>query len=585
LFGDAEGDIGQGNLSNDGLIDMLLGISGSFSQYQATPIRHYVNQTPSAYAMDNWHVTPRLSLQLGLRYDALPHAWERSNDVSNFNPANYLQSEAVQWNSDGSQNSKGPGYQVVNGTPFYLNGMGLAGKNGFPRGLVTNDYRTLQPRVGFSEDLFGNGKTVLRGGFGTFFERMQGNDIYDAATNAPFAFDPGATNVYFSNPSTSWVTGETAALPFYAQGVTDLAQNYRAPAVAQFSLGVQHEVKPSVIWVVQYVGNIAWHQNVDRNINTFPLGEDLAVRCNAGDGGDKIPGDTCPATTLTGVGTLGPNTPPPSGAGGAPSSLPNANIYRTYDGYGGITQEENSTNGNYNGFQTGLRVQNKWGLSGELDYTWSHEIDLTSYDLTTVSNPFNLKYDKGSGDLDRRQMLNANYVYKLPIFAKSQGLVHSIAGGWEVAGTFIDETGLVSAGNNQGPEMSISYDTVGLDGGYTNRPNVSGKMSYPKKFGEWFDTSKFSIPTAAWLGGPNQGFGNASKDIVVGPGRVNFTTSLYKSFAITERAHFELRFESFNTFNHTEFNNLNDNLGASQFGQITSVWDPRVLELGAKFVF
>jgi len=584
LFGDAEGDVGQGQLSNDGLMDMLLGISSSFSQYQATPIRHYVNQTPSAYVMDNWHVSPKMTLQLGLRYDALPHAWERANQVANFNPAAYLQSEAVQWNSDGSENPSGPGFTVVNGTPFYLNGMGLAGQNGFPKGLVTNDYRSLQPRVGFSEDLFGNGKTVLRGGFGTFFERMQGNDIYDAATNAPFAFDPGATNVYFSSPSTSWVTGATAALPFFAQGVTDLAQSYRAPAVAQFSLGIQHELRPSVIWVVQYVGNIAWHQNIDRPINNFPLNEDLAVRCDAGDGGDKLAGDTCPASTLTGT-TLGPNYAPPNAAGGAPTNLPNSNIYRTYDGYGGITQEENTTNGNYNGFQTGLRLQNKWGLSGELDYTWSHEIDLTSYDLTTVSNPYNLKYDKGSGDLDRRQMLNANYVYKLPFFNKDSGLVHTIAGGWEIAGTFIDETGLVSAGNNQGPEMSIAYDTVGLDGGYTNRPNVSGKMSYPKKFGEWFDTSKFSIPTPAWLGGANQGFGSARKDAVVGPGRVNFTTSLYKSFAVTERAHFELRFESFNTFNHGEFNGLNDNLGASQYGQITSTWDPRVMELGGKFVF
>ncbi len=135
-------------------------------------------------------------------------------------------------------------------------------------------------------------------------------------------------------------------------------------------------------------------------------------------------------------------------------------------------------------------------------------------------------------------------------------------------------------------------DTIGLGGGYTNRPNVSGKMKYVKKVNsaknEWFDTSLFSRPTAAWDGGQNQGFGSAGKDAVVGPGRVNFTTSLYKSFAITERAHFELRFESFNTFNHTQFNSLNaggpsgDN---GSFGQVTNTWDPRSLELGGKFVF
>ena len=85
--------------------------------------------------------------------------------------------------------------------------MRLAGQGGFPKGLVTNDYNTLQPRIGFSEDLFGNGKTVLRGGFGTFFERMQGNDIYNAATNAPFVNDPERLIVNITNPHTSTQTG------------------------------------------------------------------------------------------------------------------------------------------------------------------------------------------------------------------------------------------------------------------------------------------------------------------------------------------------------------------------------------------
>ena len=83
-------------------------------------------------------------------------------------------------------------------------------------------------------------------------------------------------------------------------------------------------------------------------------------------------------------------------------------------------------------------------------------------------------------------------------------------------------------------------------------------MGYRKKMSNYFDTAKFSgRRPRVWLGGPNLGFGDAGKDAVVGPGRVNFTTSLYKSFAMTERAHFELRFESFNTFNHTEPNGVN----------------------------
>ncbi|MBS1802034.1 MAG: carboxypeptidase regulatory-like domain-containing protein [Acidobacteria bacterium] len=565
LFGPVMGQASFGaNKTGDAFMDMLLGLSSNYNQFMDAPIRHYVNQTPSAYAMDNWHVTPRLSLQLGLRYDALPHAWERSNAVSNFDQSLYLSSAQPKWNSDGSMDPTGPGFQTVGGVQYYLNGIGLAGQNGFPRGLVKNDYSTLQPRVGFSEDISGNGKTVLRGGFGTFFERMQGNDIYNAATTPPYAYSPSAGNVYLSSPNTSWVTGDSAALPFFPSGITNLPQTYRAPAVAQFSLGVQREVTPSVILVVQYVGNLAWHQNIQRHINNYPIDTDLTIRCRAGDGSNSYPGDKCPD-------------------GSTPTNLANGALYRQFQGWGDINQQENTTNGSYNGFQTGLRVQNRWGLSGEVDYTWSHEIDLTTYDLNGISNPFNPKYDKGSGALDRRHILSINYVYKLPIFRGSSGFAHSILGGWEIAGTVVGETGVIPA--NQGPGVSMNYDSIGLGGGYTNRPDQNSKTKYLKKRNEWFDTSAFTLPVPAWLGGANQGFGSARKDAIVGPGRVNFTTSLYKSFAMTERAHFELRFESFNTFNHFQPNGLNVSKGASQFGQITSAWDPRVMELGGKFIF
>jgi hypothetical protein len=592
LFGDSEGNFGFGGTSQgqytgnlaycsgktasdtskscyqgDGIIDMLLGISSNYNQVQALPIRHYVNQTPSAYAMDNWHVTPRLTLQLGLRYDSLPHAWERQNLIANFDPNNFLSSASPVWNADGSMDSTGPGFNsfTVGGVPgqYYVNGMKVAGQAGFPRGLVTNDYKTLQPRVGFSEDLFGNGKTVLRGGFGTFYERMQGNDIYNAGTNPPFYQNPGATFVNLSDPHTSTITGQTASTPFFASGMTTLDLNYRAPAVAQYSLGVQRELSPSVIWVVQYVGNLAWHQNITRNINNFPLNTPMGVRSAGGN-------------VTTADGTTGGSPLPTAGQGNVAN---NSNSFRTFAGFAGINQQENTTNGTYNGFQTGLRIQNKWGLSGELDYTWSHEIDLTTYDLNGISNPWYPKYDKGSGFLDRRQMLNANYMYKLPFFAKSNGLVHSVAGGWEIAGTAIFESGVPVASQYGG------NDTIGLGGGYTNRLNASGKMHYTKKVTAWFDTSKLSAPVAAWAGGQNQGFGSAGKDAIVGPGRVNFTTSLYKSFTFTERAHFELRIESFNTFNHTQFNNIDTKNTDGNFGQVTNTWDPRTLELGGKFVF
>ncbi len=593
LFLDAEGDYTFNNQSGDPFLDMLLGLSNSYSQSQSAPIRHYVNNTVSAYAMDTWHVTPRLSLQLGLRYDALPHAFETSNSIGNFNPAHYLPSEAPAWNNgvggNGSLVTTSPGFETINGGTFYLNGVDLAGVAGVPRGLVNNDFNTLQPRVGFSEDIFGNGKTVIRGGFGTFFERLQGNDIYNAATAAPFANTPSANSVEFSNQGTSWVTGGNAAIPSFAQGSTTMAQIYKAPAVAQFSLGMQHELAPSVIWIVQYVGNIAWHQNIDRNINNYSLNTPLiAPNTNASLGNNYA------AYTRANAGD--PNNYSGTNPGG--QSIPVADQLRQYPGFGNINQQENTTNGNYNGFQTSVRAQNRWGLSGEIDYTWSHEIDITSYDLNDVGNPFNLKYDKGSGAFDRRHILSANYIYDLPFF-KEHGLMHSLLGGWQLAGTTIFESGPVinNGGANIGPHLGINYDPIGLGGGYTNRPNVMGKVKYNrsrsgwllnKNTARWINNSQFSAPIPAWAGGPNQGFGNSGKDAIVGPGRVNFTTSLYKTFAIREGMSLQLRAESFNTFNHSEANGVNNTYtgpGNSTFGQVNSFYDPRSMQFSGKFMF
>ena len=549
-------------ISGDAWMSMALGLSQSYSQAQALPTRHWVNQTTSVYVYDNWKTTPRLNLQLGLRYDALPHAWERNNDVSNFEPATYLNIAPI-FNADGSINPSSSGVYTPVGASnaFYLNGMVFPGTNGIPHGVVNNDYNTLQPRVGFTYDLTGVGKTVLRGGFGTFYERMQGNDIYNIANNSPFQNIPNLNNVYFSNPHCSWASSTSACLsstnlPILPVGLTNLDTTYKAPAVAQFSLGVQHQLLPSVIWTVQYVGNLAWHQNIERPINNFPLTTPNSVRMASANG------------TLTNNG--------------------NANAYRTYAGYGSISQEENSTNANYNGFQTAVRLQDKWGLTGEIDYTYSHMIDITTADLNTVSNPYNLKYDKGSDTTyDRRQILQGNYIYKLPIFNKDSGMLHTALGGWEIAGNWIVESGLpFSAG------LSVNPDPIGLGGGYTNRANVVGKINYHKTADDWFSTPNsdggadpLGVPVAGYAGGPNLGFGNGRKDTFLGPDQVNFVTSLYKDFAVKGSSYFEFRAETFNTFNHTELNYLNSTEGGGFYGQISSAHSGRVMEFGGKFVF
>ena len=577
---DTQGDytFSQNAYSKDAYANFLLGFASSYQQLNQQSVFHWLNNTYSMYGQDNWHVLPRLTLNLGLRWDLLPHVYEKNNRTSNFvpgdfNPANAQSPSAA----DGTLNPNGPGFSQPAGAPvpFYLNGVQLAGVNGFPRGIVNNQYGTLQPRLGFAYDLFGNGKTVIRGGYGMFFERVQGNDIYGTDTNPPNAYQPSVSNVYFSNPNTSANTGQTASAPFFPSNFSSLAYQYHNPGTNQFSLGVQHELAPSVVMQIQYVGMTAWHQNDERAINTLPL-----TNTDAADPSN-------PYYDRQGVAGQLPNPAKPG------TNLPafNANLYRQYQGFSNITQTENITNASYNSFQAGIRMLNRHGFTVQLSYTWSHEIDIQSGDLTStnqqgsggqISNPFNIEYDRGSGTIDRRNVFSANYIYNVPFFLHSQSaLSRALLGGWQFSG-------ITTAQSGNPVNVTYSPDTLGLGGNTTNRPNFQASArSYPKKQLAWFNTSAFSAPVGPWAGGGNQGFGDAHKDAIVGPGLFNWNLSLFKDFHLTkgEGPVIQLRAESYNTFNHTEWNNIDTGFTDGNFGQVTSTYDPRTFQFGGKFMF
>jgi hypothetical protein len=587
MYSAAQGTYGWKQLTGFTLMDTLLGLSDSYAQAKQPYTRHYYNQTPSVYAQDDWHITPRLTVQIGLRYDAMPHTMERQNLMGNFNTADYQTGAAYApiWNTDGTISSSSPTlYSYDDGSgpiKSYINGTNLAGYEGTPRGVVKNDYQTWQPRLGFSDDLFGNGRTILRGGFGTFYERFQGNDVFDVATSAPFNPSLSLSDSYFSTPGKNWSTGISVSpdsLIFAGSGKS-VAQVFRAPAVAMFSLGVQHELTHSVIWTTQYVGNLQWHQNyLNDSVNGLPTNIGLVNIASGTAAG------TCTTASATCV-----DARQVSGDGGGAygkdkaasfANIAGINAYRQYPGYADIDQDVNSATGNYNGLQTAVRIQNRWGLSAEVDYTYSHAIDVSyeSQDRKEIDNPWYLKYDKGSGYYDRRHIVNANYVYNLPIFNKSAGLLKSIAGGWQIAGTVVKQTGVP-----QHVSLNASYDPVGLGGGYTNHPNITagGKLHYPKTASQWFDTSRIDNNiTPVWAGGTNLGFGNWGKDVLVLPGRFNMTTSLYKTFQIYKEANFQIKIESFNTLNHTEWKGVD-----ATSGKINDTQDPRNLQLAGKFTF
>ena len=398
LQADTQGDYSFGtDFSADLYLNFLLGFADSYQQLQSLNTAHWLNNTYSFYALDNFRIVPRLTLNIGLRWDFLPHVYEKNNYVANFVPEDYNPADtAVLDPASGaictavstSCSAASPALTNYNGGIFYLNGMQLAGQNGFPPGIVQNDYGKAQPRIGFAWDVFGSGKTVLRAGAGMFYERIQGNDVYGAATNPPFAYHPLANSVYFSSPTTSVITGGTAATPTFPAGMQNLRYYYPNPATAQYSMGVQQQVAPCCCIRVAVCGLIrvvsirrAEHQHAAHLAILLIAREWLQARM-----------PTCTGSFWA----------TPISRKSRARRTPTTAHCRPVCGW-----------------------QNRHNLTMQFAYTWSHEIDIQSGDLGstniagsggTVSNPFNLRYDRGSGVLDRRLIFNVNYDYRLPFW-------------------------------------------------------------------------------------------------------------------------------------------------------------------------
>ena len=548
LFGDTQGSFGfNGLFTGNSAADFLLGYAQSYNELALQDHGQWNNVSPALYLQDNWHVKPRLTVNLGLRWDGIPHTYEANNRMSDFYPNLYNPANApIFANSNGtaiSPNSPGLGVSpnpALAGIQFYLNGIGIAGKNGISNGMVKNYWTDFGPRLGFAYDLQGDHKTVVRGGFGIMYERIQGNDMYNGGPNQPFSTSVNLNNVSLANPAQALNNGQILSAPITVGSITGLAySDYKAPASYQFSIGVERELAKNSVLSVSYVGNQNRHQSDERQID--------------------LPAESA----LTSLNTL------PGG------KIP-YNTALSYLGYSSIMLYENAGNSHYNSLQMNLHSQIRRDLTLQAAFTASRAIDpTTGGDLYTLSNPYNRSYDIGPAPLDRTYIGLVNFIYEIPAFRDSQNkALKTVAGGWELSGIVTMESGLPLFVTEGG-----SLSSNGLSGA-TNRPNFTGSISYPGDRLSFFSTTGFSDPAAgAW--------GNLGKGAVRGPGRNNWNMSLFKSFALNESrgSRIELRVETFNTWNHTEFNGVSTGFGSSNFGQVTSTWDPRVFQLGGKFIW
>jgi hypothetical protein len=158
---------------------------------------------------------------------------------------------------------------ILGKSQFYTNGIGIGGvTSGTPRGLAKNQWNGWGPRLGFSYDVTGRGTTVVRGGVGVMYERIQGNDMYNGFLNVPNNAKVNFNNVLLMNPNTSVATGNTLTAPIVVSSIQGIqADNYKLPTTTQFSAGIQHQLNAGTIVDVSYVGTLLRHQSDDRDIN------------------------------------------------------------------------------------------------------------------------------------------------------------------------------------------------------------------------------------------------------------------------------------------------------------------------------
>ncbi len=578
LFGTTQGSFSfNGLFTGNDFADFLLGTANGYTELAVQDHGFWNNVSWAAYVQDNWRVNKRLTLNLGLRWDGVPHTYEANNRMGNFYPSLYDPTMKATFNTFGSicgsanpttdpgcsGPSPGLGFSpnsILAGVPLYLNGIGIPGKNGIPKGLVDNHWAAFGPRLGFAYDLTGSGKTVLRGGFGMMYERIQGNDMYDAGPNIPFSLNvntPGP--VEMDNPKIALTSGTAATFPINPAGITGLdPKNYRLPQSYQWSLGVQHSLSTKTVLSLAYVGNSNHFQSYRTQTN--------------------LPDPAALPALINGASF---NTAPGL----------------TYGGFNSIVFSTNQANSHYNGLQLDVNSQVGRDLTLRAFYTYSRAIDSAAdsrgpggADLSQITNPYSgWSYDVGPSGFDRPHNAAVNFVYDIPVFRNnSSSLVKSTLGGWEVSGIVTVESGVPVDIHVGGIQASNGLPNA------SNRPDLIGKVSYVNAVQpgdhviQYINPSVFAAPAlGSW--------GNLGHYALRGPGRDNWNLSLFKSFWFNEErgSRLELRLETFNTWNHTQFNGVANTVtfdkngvrAANNFGQFTSTFDPRILQLGGKIYF
>ena len=578
LNGCASVTCGTGNST----ADYLLGYYSGASTYQPGPFstagiagnqNQYHFKYLAPYIQDDWKATRNLTLNLGVRWD--------------YRNTPYETDDKLFWID--TQNTKG-GLCFAN-TKLLTDGVAPAG-NGLYRYCGRNNPKAASltpfaPRLGFAYRPFGDNKTVIRGGYGLFFDSFETREMDNSGDLYPYVVRTSLNPV--NSPTTPKLTdnlfpAQSALHPVSV--ATDggqfvaviISENPINPLVQQYSFSIQRELAANTTLEVNYVGNKGSHLLDRVNINQ-PKHVSSVAFCNQKDASNNyinLNNGDCPTNSLT-----NPRRP-----------FSNFSSFATLDsrwtGYS-----------NYNAVNVKFERRSA-DLAAVVVYTYSKSMDDKSAAAGIgATNGFaghlddnNPNLDYARSDFDVGQRFVASYVWNLPIGKGKKFLgtvskpVNVLVGGFSLTGIATFQKGF--------PFSVMASDLFGLNNTFVQRANLIGNPNsgFTKSPTKWFNTAAFAQPLVGQ-------FGNSGRNILRGPGISNFDMGLAKSVPLFERVNLQLRLESFNTFNHTQYGidpssssalgdagidtNINSNTG--RFGQITSARPGRILQLGAKVTF